>query len=212
MTPEGYLTLTEPVVTSLYDALKKSDVIIEGVPSIFDYQDSDGVIRMPKDVSQEIADKFGEYLFYGFSRATVCGSILQIAYMGIKLFSTNASVPESCKGIGFNASTDIQDGTLAAKYCIGRDIHNLPIGILIFASRNQYNHWEEGRNLRSPTKEVFEELYNRYSSKATADLIFALGHGEPEPKSHYIVLNELRWTTYDEYLNDMNSLILPDSP
>lgn len=77
----------------------------------------------------------GKYFDLKFSEATFAGAPLQVAAMGIRYFSRNTSIPASC------ASVVPARVKAAVPFCIGRELHGLPIGLIIYDARNQYNHW-----------------------------------------------------------------------
>ena len=91
-----------------------------------------------------------EYFGYTFSQGTLAGAILQIACMGISVFSTNNVVPDTCKKF-------VKPGSNHVKFCCGRKVCNLPIGIIILAARNQYNHWDDPKP-RPLTINVFNKI------------------------------------------------------
>jgi hypothetical protein len=47
-----------------------------------------------------------------------------------------------------------------AKYCVGREINGIPLGLVLHAARNQHFHYESEKN-HSPVPEVFEALSRR---------------------------------------------------
>lgn len=87
------------------------------------------------------------------ARAAICGSILQITYMAVQLYSTNEVIPPAFQSVVVPKN--------ASKFCIGREIRGVPVGLIIYAGRNQHNHMDEMR--LSPLNEtVFEYLTTRY--------------------------------------------------
>ena len=207
-TPEGFLRLTEPAIRHFYSAIEEYESIIAGIPPILDYQDEYGEIQMSRAVALEMTSKYEEYFFYNFSKAVLCGSILQIAFMGMKLFSENNRIPPNCRKLGISKDVEITPNNPVVKYCIGREVLGFPIGLIIYAARNQYNHWENGWELHTITRGVFEEINGAYRDNQFFDMAYDLGYPEPEPKSHHIVLNEFRWKQYSDYFKDMESLII----
>ena len=87
-------------------------------------------------ITKRNLEDLNEYLGLQFSQATLSGSILQVAFMGIDRFSTNTVVLPKCL-----KSKD--ENKIPTKFCIGRIVHDIPIGMLIYAGRNQYNHWDD---------------------------------------------------------------------
>jgi hypothetical protein len=85
-----------------------------------------------------------------FALGVICGSILQIAAMSIQLYSKNIMVHPTFEAL-------INKGSKPARYSIGREIRGVPIGLVIYAARNQYNHLDDVV-LREPTITVFDCL------------------------------------------------------
>ena len=148
-----------------------------------------------EEIRQSLAAQ-REYLGNTFSQATLAGALLQIAYMGISMFSTNERVPE-------NWQSSINNGSKPARFCIGRCVKGVEVGLLIFAGRNQYNHWDEGE-LRNPSKAIFDRLANH--SSAYIDPAFDLSNEVLDTYSHNIV-SVIGWVNYDDYLNDLTLLV-----
>jgi len=148
---------------------------------------------------QNTHKKSREYFGLSFSNATLCGSILQIASMGIELFSLNDEIPDTCKPI-------VKPGQKAVKYCVGRIVRGLPLGIVIYAARNQYNHWDEP-NPHQITQKVFDTLALGHGYGSVRDPAFDLSNPILKIYSHN-VLGLLEWKSYDLYLNDMKTFII----
>ena len=193
-----YLIETEPAVKHLFSGLSKYDSVY--YPSITDYTDSTGRVNMSKKEAEFVVKASENYLFYDFSRAILAGSILQVAFKYIELFSKNMRIPESCLEIGVNKNKTV-------KYCIGREIHNLPLGLYIYAGRNQYNHWEGGEELHTVTKNIFLQLQKTYYDDTMNDLIYFLGHPNIRPFAHFLIRFEFKWSNYEDYLTDMKVLL-----
>lgn len=139
---------------------------------------------------------------YSFSQATLCGSILQIAFMGIRLFSKNAEIPDSCSQI-----VEPQQKK-AIPFCIGREIHQLPIGVIIYASRNQYNHLDDEQPHRI-TQSVFHALAYAHCNDPFLDLAFDLGNSLIDARviARTVVTSLLGWNYYKDYHEDMKKLL-----
>lgn len=108
-----------------------------------------------------------------FSTDAQCGNILQYAKQGISLVHR-----------GLNLCPD------------GRHIGSLHVKNVIWQSRNQAIHWDEGR-FTQPVRDVFEALardldpkFNSYTSKNMA----------------FEVVNLLGWRGFPEFERDMRSL------
>lgn len=81
----------------------------------------------------------------------IAGSILQIACKAIEQYSKNQSLSNNRLHL-FGGKPP------KPKYAVGREIRDIPLGLLILAARNQYNHIEDGSIMREPTKSIFEAL------------------------------------------------------
>ncbi|OYV84851.1 MAG: hypothetical protein B7Z63_06330, partial [Ignavibacteriae bacterium 37-53-5] len=92
-----------------------------------------------------------------FAIRTLCSAILQFGYMAIKQFSDNKSVPASFTEV-------IKPDSIPAKFCVGRLIDDIPLGLIVYAGRNQSHHYDD-REHREPTKTVFFRLANWYSPR-----------------------------------------------
>jgi hypothetical protein len=88
--------------------------------------------------------------------ANLSGALLQIAACGIRMYSTNDRVPMNC--------VDLNLGASQMPFCVGRLVRGVPLGLIVYAARNQYNHLDDDA-LREPNVSIFERL--------------AVGHGIP---------------------------------
>jgi hypothetical protein len=98
MSFESFIDQTEPAVRHLFAGMDIYDSIRP--PSIMKYVDEDGTVRMSKEKADNLMRLASEYLAFEFSRSTLAGSILQVAYLGLKLFSTNQLLPVQCEAFG----------------------------------------------------------------------------------------------------------------
>ena len=147
---------------------------------------------------QNANKKSQEYFGFSFSNATLCGSILQIASMAIEIFSLNDTIPDSCKAI-------VRPGQKAVKFCTGRLIRELPIGIIIYAARNQYNHWDDP-NPHKITEKVFDALATQHGYGTMRDPAFDLGNPVLKIYSHNVI-GLFEWKSYESYLTDIKTII-----
>ncbi|MBI3373739.1 MAG: hypothetical protein HY017_18605 [Betaproteobacteria bacterium] len=160
---------------------------------------------MAKKENEAFLKAYDAHFGLEFSRAALSGSILQIAYMGIKRFGQLTISSARCQELNVKASTP------GSVFCVGRLVRNIPIGLLIYAGRIQYNHWEEGEPSNLIARQVFRELAISYSDDQDFDLGYVLDYLAPRPVSHYIVNLELGWRSYQTYLEDMISILPPAS-
>ena len=133
--------------------------------------------------------------------ATISGAVLQLAYMAIKQYSNHASAPEQFDAL-------IKKNSPAEKFCIGREIRSIPIGLIIYAGRNQAAHYDDS-DLREPNRSIFENLCNRTSraGKEYRDPAYDLGNGITVSFAANITAL-LGWRSYNTYLDDMRNLLI----
>ncbi len=94
---------------------------------------------MTKKENEAFLAAYSDFFDLEFARATLAGSLLQVIYNCLKQYSPGSDDPALC------SKYKTQTGSIAEKLCLGRLVHGIPIGLLIYAGRVQYNHWEEGR-------------------------------------------------------------------
>lgn len=132
--------------------------------------------------------------------ATLSGSLLQMAAMAIRLYSKNENTHP----------VELSDilKTNAIRYCIGRTIRQVPLGLVIYAGRNQYNHIDD-HQLHEPNSTVFEWLATKHGyGKDIRDPAFDLSTGLVWNYASNVV-SLIGWNTYESYEADMRSLLDP---
>lgn len=151
----------------------------------------------------------GKHFDLKFSEATFAGAILQVAHMGIRFFSPlsqQVSPPASHERL-----IRSDDGRIVKKaipFCIGPERHGVPVGLIIYAARNQYNHWDDEKPHVVP-RHVFRALSAAFSDNMWFDLAFDLSNPTITVYASEVLLIALGWTTYDKYLAGMKSLLAP---
>lgn len=163
--------------------------------------DATGLVINSEEECGEYVNRVRNNRFHHFAKAIVCGTILQVAYVAIKEYSQKQIQPGEFAefGVTLNSKT--------AKFCIGRLIHGIPLGLLVFAARNQFNHWEEGEPTNPVTKAVFEKLYLHYRFNPLCDLEYALEWPWFRPVTHFVLWDEMGWRSYEIYLEDMREML-----
>ena len=142
----------------------------------------------------------GKYFDLRFSEAMFAGAILQVAYMVIRLYSRNASIPASC-------STLVQPSQkFAIAFCIGRELHGIPAGLIVYAARNQYAHWDDEQP-HEITKNIFAALSAAVSRDMLSDLAFELSNPTINVYASEVLLVALGWKSYEMYFAEMTSLL-----
>ena len=191
MNAQGYVEQTSDAVKQLIRAAAQYEQILAGRIT---------PLQSPNELQlKEYMAAAEEYFGLSFSQAALCGSILQVAFMGLELYSTNTTISPDCVDL-------VGTTQKAVKFCVGRRVHNIPVGLLIYAGRNQYNHWDE-ETFYHPTTQVFRALIQAYYDNPLFDMAYELNYPARTTKSHYIVMGELRWQNYDRYEADMKELL-----
>jgi hypothetical protein len=206
-----YLSKTKSAVQKLFDAINSYYAVLyyPPRPAFAVWGDDDNIRNTAyakwreqnKELIEERLRYDNEFSAETFAMTTLCGSVLQFAYMGIKLFSNNSNIPS-------NFSTIIKHGSVAEKFCIGRSIDNVPVGLIIYAGRNQSHHYDE-RNYREPTQEVFKLLSNWYSPTFKKEFIhdcFDLNNPRITNFAEHI-LDKLQWQVYSNYESEMLAIL-----
>jgi len=205
-----YIEETEHAVKQLFEGIVYYSRMLEEMPNpVFvsdtPFKDKESWERefnkWQEEHRQEIEkslEKSREYLGLSFSKATLGGSILQIASMGIELCSSNTQIPSCCTSF-------VKPKQKAIKHCIGREVRGLPIGIIIYAARNQYNHWDDPKP-HHITQTVFEFLACNHDYGRVRDSAFDLSNPNVRIYSHNI-LNLLGWKSYEKYEKDIRAII-----
>ena len=182
---EDYLKGTEPAVQHMFAALEVYRAITPR-PSVDKYKKNDGRIHLTGDEATQFLHDEIDAMGLDVAKATLSGGIVQVAYSGIKQYSRNTEIPASCHHF------DIPTDRGKAKFCIGREIHSLPIGLIIYAARIQYNHWEEGTPSNPTARAIFRYLSSVRMDDPWHDLVYELDWPKPRPVTHYILQLEFK--------------------
>jgi hypothetical protein len=167
-------------------------------PSLEQYRQDDGGIRINRDQAQHYLKDEIDAMSLDIAKSTLSGAIIQVAYSGISQHSTETKIPKE-----LHIATDRRK----AKFCIGRDVHGLPLGLVIYAARIQYNHWEEGMPKNQTAKYVFTHLASVRMNDPWHDLVYELDWPVTRPVTHHILELELQWHKYEDYLSDMKQML-----
>ncbi|GAC1503672.1 MAG: hypothetical protein NVS1B10_08790 [Candidatus Saccharimonadales bacterium] len=152
-----------------------------------------------KSVFQEAQRK---YSIEAFSGGLIAGSVLQIAARAIEHYSKNTAVPNDWEEI-------FRKKSLPTEFFIGKTVHTVPLGLIIYAGWNQYiNH--TGRGVRAITQEVFARLAI-HSGQFEFQALIDQSTNFDNPLAEYFastVLDALGWNEYDRYIADMKHALL----
>ncbi|AUB43633.1 hypothetical protein COO91_09814 (plasmid) [Nostoc flagelliforme CCNUN1] len=220
--PEEYIQKTKSAVLKLFDGINSYNEVLCNAPTpIFNFSSSfsdeeamakarnqayESWILENKDTISLSLKAQKEYFAESFASATLCGSLLQIAAMGIQLFSQNEEIAEDLPKI---LRSVIKSKSKLAKFCIGRRVRNVPIGLVIYAGRNQFNHIDEEK-LNELNVTIFKLLASNWSDAAeevNKDLAFDLEEKLLINFSSNIT-GLLGWKSYELYDSDMHSLLI----
>lgn len=152
---KSFLINTEPALKGLFNLLNG-----------YGWQKMRAFVDMTNSKTREQLDSHkSNFSSVDVAREIIAGSILQIAFVAVKEYA----VPEGkSKGvlrfelemnrlIQENPNARTKSLNLPGSFCVGREIGDLPIGLIIYASRNQYNHYYEKR-LNVVNEVIFNHL------------------------------------------------------
>ena len=140
-----------------------------------------------------------KYLAESFALDTLCGAVFQVAGKAIEVYSDSTHMPsEWTNAIGPNT----------AKYCRGRLVRTVPLGLVVYAARNKHAHYNDG-SLRPLSSAVFERLATEHEypkSEVRRDPAFDLTNTKIDTCAHN-VMPLIGWTTYENYAADLATLV-----
>jgi len=139
------------------------------------------------------------YFGQKFSEAMHAGSILQAAYMAIKLYSRNTAIPASCAAL-------VPARHPAAAFCVGQERYGISSGLIVYAGRNQYAHWDDDEP-HKVTANVFNALTSAFINDMFSDLAFEISNPSINIYASEILFTALRWNKYDRYLAEMSAML-----
>lgn len=142
-----------------------------------------------------------EFFAESFALSTLSGCLLQVAAKGIELFSCNTDVPEDLRPA-------IKSSKTAVRFCIGRSVRAVPIGLIIYAGRNQFAHLEE-RELREPNATIFDWLSWNHGGMVDGHIKDPAFNLQNEQVANFAgnITSLLGWRDYDAYVTDMKGLL-----
>jgi hypothetical protein len=167
---EEYLEKTKSAVTKILEGIDSYLKILSEPPPVYEGNDGDTLKERPahtkwmavnKPAMQSSFKEERKFSAERFALATLCGSLLQIAYMGIQWFSESKELPEDLPEALRLLITPKTKNKLA-KFCIGRRVRKVPIGLVIYAGRNQFNHMD-GEKLSDLNTTIFDLLASNYA-------------------------------------------------
>ena len=211
-TPVEYLDKTRSAVSKLFEAIDTYQALLRTHSNVFttSYTDEEDFLKQLKvwsvvnqsSLESELSAQ-RKYLGESFAQAALCGAILQIAAKAIECYSLNTRVPTDWDLL-------IKPRTKAVPFCIGRLIRGVPLGLVVYAARNQHTHFED-QNLREPSVEVFQRLATRHGYGVPSDGLiydpaFSINTGNISSFAGNVTAL-LEWRSLDAYERDMRQLL-----
>lgn len=206
---KDYMSQTEFAMKQLFNSLEHYQNILDDALSTlpaFTYSGSNDVDYKAKEKeffdkhekeNRYANNKLNQYMGLTASRSVICGSILQIACMLIEKISDNKEE--------FQFITSINEK--AIKFCIGRSVRDTPIGLIIYAARNQYNHWDVG----GVNRKIFDHIAKREVEVNGAVTTFKDPSFNLDLEYHDIyadqIMSLMGWNSYTKYKSDMLNML-----
>lgn len=204
----SYMTNTAPAVEGLF-----------GLLNSYGWDNMQALVNFTKATTlDEFSMYKDEFLSTDVAREVIAGSILQIAYFAIKHYAVFSCKSQNTLHFESEMNRLISDNpnartkksfSLPKEFCVGRDIGHLPLGVVVYAARNQYNHFGEER-LCVINEVVFNHLNNLWPSPPNG-MSFNLYN-----EKHfycYSVLDVIGWTDrtkslgYASYKKDLSEML-----
>ncbi len=218
ISPEQYIFQSEHAVEGMFDLLNHySELIKMSFPpvQVIRHNGRDGEFekkyeawRSRPEIQQEfeIAEYAREeYRASLFSRHVISGSILQIACKAIELYSNNLECDDSFAYLFEGCKSKLK--ARLVKFAIGRKVRSVPIGLIIYAGRNQYNHFDTQDGLKNIVNiNVFNALATNHEYGDFLDPPFDLDNESIISYSSNI-RSILEWNNYSKYITDMKNLL-----
>lgn len=139
-----------------------------------------------------------EFVAELFAMAALCGAILEIAHKGIQMHSITSTL----SGV---ASEIVGESSAARQFAIGREVKGVPIGLIIYAGRNQHAHFDEAK-LSRVNHAVFDHLARVPGFEGVKDPAVDLAR-HPSASVAHNVTYLLGWRDFAAYSRDMESLL-----
>ena len=140
----SYLEITRPATEALFKLLNE-----------YGWQKMRAFVEITNVKTKADLDNFKKaFTSVDIAREVISGSILQIAYFGIKQHGQAANLSQGAMRFEAEMNRLLRESpkprqkkpfVLPRAFCVGRGIGDLPIGMMIYAGRNQYNHSEADR-------------------------------------------------------------------
>jgi hypothetical protein len=143
-TSQEFIERTQSAVESLFIGIDSYlHILRRALPPVLvgtyssETEHEDALERWMNENADAIEAGFQEqraFMSEKYALTVLCESLLQVACAAIRLYSKNRSIPDEFLGIAKDSH---------APFCIGRRVREVPIGLIVLAARNQYNHIED---------------------------------------------------------------------
>lgn len=134
-----------------------------------------------------------------FALDMLCGAILQVAEKALELYGSNDIIPDGMP-------TTLRQHH--AKFCVGRTVRGVPLGLVVYAARNQHTHFDD-QHLREPSKSVFNLLATAHGyggGQVIVDPAFDLNNMRLLSFASNVTAL-IDWRSYEQYSLDMQSML-----
>ncbi|HSC80068.1 MAG TPA: hypothetical protein VLC08_06930 [Chitinolyticbacter sp.] len=203
---DEYLQQTESATRALftgiatYTALLKAGIGPMFMPAEQDHEKSEEAYRRWQHENQaqllHAARQAVVFLHERFALSTLCGAVLQIAEKGLEMYSPNDKLPSNAPSLKLKPPQ--------AKFCVGREIRGIPLGLVIYAARNQHTHFNDS-TLREPSRTIFQILAH-VDGFTVPDPCFDLSNKSIHSFADNITAL-IDWRSYETYEQDMRAML-----
>lgn len=207
--PGDYIKKTESAVRHLFNGIDEYRDVLRASPvPVFVSRTPPGpaldtefetCARKNSEPQRLAKDAIKEYIAESFAIATLYGAVLQIAAKALEVYSKNTNVP--------NHLSNVVKPSFA-KYCVGRLVRTVPLGLVVYAGRNQHTHFND-KALNKLNTSIFELLMTCHGIELEPNprddnFDFSL----PETASLATKVTWLiGWHNYDSYHTDLASML-----
>lgn len=212
-TPEEYFNKTETAVRILLNGIEEYRNILRPMrEAVFVTGETDSCRRMAahlkwrednKDLVERANAAKQEFYAQEFAMSVLCGSLLHVAEKAIRIYSREKPITENLDHI-FN-DKKIEDKV--CKFCVGRKIREVPVGLIVYAGRNQHMHCDEDKLKNIVNVCVFEQLTTLSEYPEFRDPAFDLAARHLDSYASNVTAL-LGWRTYDAYIEDMRMMLV----
>ena len=204
-----YLDRTESAVQRLFEGIDAYLSVLRkatGVTFITSVphgpaQDAAFAAWQAANVEQLAAARTAErnFMAEAFALDTLCGAVLQVAGKALEMYGQNTIVPQ-------DLSSFIK--AKYAKFCVGRSVRTVPLGLVIYAARNQHTHFDD-KDLREPSASIFNLLATAHGYGGN-ELVVESAFDMDNPRLLSLASNVtslMGWRSYANYAKDMRALL-----